>query len=87
MKYTLKTELLINTNKGEENMKDLTAGNLKEALWETLNRIKDENMPPCQGDAIGSQAREIIRTVNTQLRVVGQAKRQVPAEVIKFAEE
>jgi hypothetical protein len=68
-------------------MKNLTASSLKEALWETLNSIKTENMQPGQGDAIASQAREILRTVNTQLRVVGQAKRQVPAEVIKFAEE
>lgn len=68
-------------------MADLTATNLKDALWETLNRIKNESMQPGQGDAIASQAREIIRTVNTQLRVVGQASRQVPADVIKWAEE
>lgn len=68
-------------------MRELSASSLKDALWETLNGIKNENMQPGQGDAIASQAREILRTVNTQLRVVGQAKRQVPAEVIKFAEE
>ncbi len=68
-------------------MNELSASSLKQALWETLNGVKNENMQPGQGDAIASQAREILRTVNTQLRVVGQAKRQVPAEVIKFAEE
>jgi len=43
-------------------------------------------MEPGHADAIASQAREILRTTNTQLRIVQQSKRQVPAEVINFAE-
>jgi len=67
-------------------MSDLTAQNLKEALWETLNNVKDGIMQPMQADAIASQSREILRTVNTQLRISSQAKRDVSADVIKFAE-
>ncbi|NIA72445.1 hypothetical protein HBA54_28050 [Pelagibius litoralis] len=68
-------------------MKNLTAGNLKSALWETLNDLKTGTIQPGQGDAIASQAREILRTTNTQLRIVAQGKRNVPTEVIDFAEK
>ena len=44
-------------------------------------------MQPAQGDAIASQAREILRTVKTQLQVCAQAKRPVPGDVIQFAEK
>lgn len=65
----------------------LSAVNLKNALWETLQSIKDDTMQPAQGDAIASQAREILRTVKTQLQVCTQAKRNVPTEIIDFAEK
>lgn len=65
----------------------LSASNLKAVLWETLNQIKDDQMLPAQGDAIAAQAREILRTVKVQLQVVGQSKRQVPTDVIEFAEK
>lgn len=68
-------------------MQELTASNLKQSLWETLNSIKDDKILPAQGDAIASQAREILRTVKVQLQVVAQSKRSVPAEVISFAEK
>jgi hypothetical protein len=66
---------------------ELTAVNLKEALWQTLQSIKDNTMQPNQGDAIASQAREILRTVKVQLQIAGQTKRPVAAEVITFAEK
>lgn len=65
----------------------LSAVNLKEALWDTLNQIKTDKMLPAQGDAIASQAREILRTIKVQLQIVGQSKRSVPLEVIEFAEK
>lgn len=68
-------------------MTDLSATNLKDALWETLVNIKEDKMLAAQGDAIASQAREILRTVKVQLQVVAQAKRQVPTSVIDFAEK
>lgn len=68
-------------------MTELTATNLKAALWETLNSLKAGNMQPAEGDAIASQAREILRTTNTQLKISQQAKRPVPADVIGFSEK
>jgi len=65
----------------------LSAVNLKNALWETLQAVKSDNMLPAQGDAIASQAREILRTVKTQLQVCAQAKRNVPTEIIDFVEK
>jgi hypothetical protein len=67
--------------------KDLNASNLKEALWQTLNEIKAGSIQPGQGDAIASQAREILRTIKVQLQVTAQSKRSVPADVIAFAEK
>lgn len=68
-------------------MKNLSAKNLKEALWETLNDVKDNKIQPAEADSIATQAREILRTTNTQLRIFTQAKRNVTTEVIDFAEK
>lgn len=67
--------------------KELTATNLKQALWDTLSGIKDGAIQPGQGDAIASQAREILRTVKIQLTVANHTKRTVSADVISFAEK
>lgn len=64
----------------------LSAQNLKTALWETLQGVKNETVDPSRADAIASQAREILRTTNTQLRVSQQAKRPVPSNAINFSE-
>jgi len=37
-------------------------------------------------DAIAAQAREIIRTTNTQLKIAAATNRGVPKEVISFSE-
>jgi len=66
---------------------ELTATSLKNALWDTLQGLKDGSVQPGQGDAIASQAREILRTVKVQLQVTSQAKRSVPVEVITFSEK
>lgn len=65
----------------------LSASSLKEVLWDTLNQIKSDKMLAAQGDAIAAQAREILRTVKVQLQIVGQSKRNVPTDVIDFAEK
>lgn len=64
----------------------LSASHLKDVLWETLLDVKHERMLPNRADAIAAQSREILRTVKVQLQVAGQAKRQVPQEIITFAE-
>lgn len=68
-------------------MTNLTAVNLKNALWETLQSIKADSMQPSQGDAIAAQAREILRTVKVQLQISQQSKRSIPVEIIEFAEK
>lgn len=64
----------------------LSAKTLKSALWETLQLVKTGKMEPGQADSVASQAREILRTTNTQLRVAQQSKRPVATDVITFAE-
>lgn len=64
----------------------LTASALKNVLWDTLNEVKKGDMDPGNADSIATQAREIIRTTNTQLRIAHQTKRPVPVDVINFSE-
>ena len=64
----------------------LTATALKNVLWDTLNEVKTGTMDPGNADSIATQAREIIRTTNTQLRISHQTKRPVPTDVINFSE-
>lgn len=80
-------ERLTSINNGEGNMTGLSATNLKNELWETLKSIKGDKMLPAQGDAIASQAREILRTIKVQLQICAQGKRNVPTDVIDFAEK
>jgi hypothetical protein len=68
-------------------MKNLNAKNLKDILWETLNDIRSGNLQPAEADSIATQAREILRTVNTQLRIATQAKRNVSTGLIDFSEK
>lgn len=42
-------------------------------------------MTPQSGDAIAAQAREILRTVRTQLAIFQQAAEKVSKELIDFA--
>lgn len=65
----------------------LTATNLKNALWETLQGVKSGDTKPAEADSIASQAREIIRTVKVQLQVASQTNRDVPTDVINFSEK
>lgn len=64
----------------------LTAVALKNVFWDTLNQVKSGAMDPGNADSIATQGREIIRTVNTQLRIAHQTKRPVPTDVIQFSE-
>lgn len=68
-------------------MEKLTAQNLKNELWETLHQVKNGKMDCGQADSVASQAREILRTVKTQLQITHMAKRDVPAELIVFNED
>jgi hypothetical protein len=70
-----------------DNGRELTASNLKGVLWTTMTDLQSGAIQAGQGDAIAAQAREILRTVRTQLMVTSQAKRSVPVDVITFAEK
>lgn len=64
----------------------LKASALKEVLWETLVDLRTNDMPANRADAIAAQAREILRTVKTQLQVTNAAKRPVPRDIVDFSE-
>jgi len=66
-------------------MEALSAVTLKDRLWETLNRIRTNELDAAKGDAIASQAREILRTTNTQLKIVAMSKLELSDELIGFA--
>lgn len=67
------------------NQLPLNAVNLKNTLWDTLQAVRDGKVTPATGDVIASQAREILRTVRTQLQVFSQAGQSVASELIDFA--
>lgn len=64
----------------------LKASALKDVLWETLCDLRSNQLPANRADAIAAQAREILRTVKTQLQVTNAAKRPVPADIVIFSE-
>lgn len=65
----------------------LSALALKTALWETLHMVKEGTIQAGQGDAVASQAREILRTVKAQLQIARQSNRTVPMEIVEFSEK
>lgn len=65
--------------------KELNAINLKAELWDTLQKVKSGKVTPASGDVVASQAREILRTVRTQLQVFNQAGERVSDELIEFS--
>jgi hypothetical protein len=67
-------------------IRPLTAGSLKDILWETLTDLKHDNILPNRADSIAAQSREILRTIKVQLQVAGAAKRAVPQDIIEFSE-
>ena len=67
-------------------IRPLTAGSLKDVLWETLTDLKHDNILPNRADSIAAQSREILRTIKTQLQVAGAAKRPVPQDIVDFSE-
>lgn len=67
-------------------MEKLTATNLKKALWGTLKGLQTGTVQYTNADAIASQAREIIRTTNIQIKIAQVSQRNLPQEVIDFSE-
>lgn len=63
----------------------LNAVNLKDSLWATLKDLRSGKITPGAGDAVAAQAREILRTVRTQLQIFTQSGKSVTDELIDFA--
>lgn len=63
----------------------LDAVELKKSLWSTLQDVRAGTITPQSADAVASQAREILRTVRTQLAIFQQAAETVSKELIDFA--
>lgn len=66
-------------------MEKLNAVTLKQQLWETLHAIKSGEMDAAKGDAIASQAREILRTTKTQVTIIDKARLEFTNELKEFA--
>mgnify|MGYP001564135051 CR=1 FL=1 len=64
----------------------LTANNLKNVLWDTLQQVKSGKMDAGQADSVASTAREILRTTTVQLKVAAQTNRTVSKDAVDFAE-
>ena len=63
----------------------LDAIELKSSLWDTLQGVREGRITPQSADAVASQAREILRTVRTQLAIFQQANENVSKELVDFA--
>lgn len=66
---------------------ELTAENLKNELWDTLKKVKSGEIDAGHADSVATQAREILRTTHTQLKIASQTKRNVPTNLINFSEK
>lgn len=47
----------------------LSAKNMKEMLWQTMQEVRSKKITPKAAQAVASQSREIIRIVRIELQV------------------
>lgn len=66
-------------------MQDLNAKNMKDVLWEILQKLKLGSIEVSQADAIALQAREIIRVIKSQQSIIRQAGEKITTELIDYA--
>ena len=66
-------------------MDKLSAENLKNTLWESLNAVKGNEMESEEAHAIAAQSREIMRVVNAQVTIAKVAQKHIPNELTTFA--
>lgn len=66
--------------------KQLSAVNLKEVLFDTLQDVRARKVTVGEAAAAAKVSREIIRAVLTQIKVSEHTKRKLPNEVIRFSE-
>jgi hypothetical protein len=65
---------------------ELNAKNLKETLWTNLKGVQDGSVQTTQADSMASQAREILKTIKTELEICRQSGKAVSEKLQKFPE-
>lgn len=70
------------TNSAEK----LSATNLKNTLWDTLQGVKAGAIQYTDADAIASQARSIIGVCKVQVAIAQASNRGLPKELVDFSE-
>lgn len=65
--------------------KKLTAENLKETLWNTLNQVKSGKLESEEAHAISAQSREIMRVIHAQVLISKVSQKELPKELKSFA--
>ena len=65
---------------------ELNAKNLKEKLWNNLQGIEDGSIQMNQADAMAGQAREILKTIRTELEITKQSGQAVSGKLKEFPE-
>lgn len=64
----------------------LSAKNLKDTLWSTLEQLKSGGTPVSEVLAVCNVAKEITRCTNTQLKISVHTGRDLAKEVVEFSE-
>lgn len=62
----------------------LSAKKLKDALWETIEALKNGAIPVNEVLAIANVSKEITRCTNTQLKIAAHTGRDLPQEMLDF---
>lgn len=63
----------------------LSAQNLKQILWETLQGVKAGTVEVGVADAVASQSREIVRVIKSQQTILMHAHENVTQELLDYA--
>lgn len=63
----------------------LSAQNLKQILWDTLQGVKAGTVDVGVADAIASQSREIVRVIKSQQAILMHAHENITQELLDYA--
>ncbi len=71
--------------KGKTSENVLSAKNMKEILWDTLQGLKSGEVEVSQADSMALHCREIIRVIKTQQSIIKQAGEKITDELVTYA--
>lgn len=60
-------------------MTKLSGDSLKNALWDTLNKVKTKKINPDIANAVAANSREIMRVVKTEM-TLAMLKKRTPSQ-------